>query len=191
MGYPSYLEPTPYCESGSEEILQLAERITKDAKNDEEKVHKIFLWVRDNIRWKPVKIVGAKKLLKREPKVGLCTDKTNLFVALCRSVGIKSRYIVMDANLKTVNKELPPQGKHIAAEVNVGGKWILADPGFGKNTSKLLEVSEFGKPAWTEAKNMKRQEGLSRPFILIVNFYMKHSPFGKNIRKVVAKAETN
>ena len=183
-----YLRPTPYSESNDEEIIDLAREITKNAKSQRDKVEKIFLWVRDNVEWRPVKIIGAKKLLKREPRVGLCTDKTNLFIALCRSIGIKSRYIVMDANLKTVDKDLPPKAKHIAAEVNIDGKWVLADPGFGKNTKHLFEVSELGKPAWTDEKNVKRQEGLSRPFVFIVNLYMNHSSFGKKIRKAVEEA---
>ncbi len=180
-----YLRPTPYCESDDEEIKRLAKRIVKGSKNQKQTTQKIFLWVRENIKWTPSKIVGAKKLLHRKPLIGLCTDKTNLFIALCRSTGLKSRYVIMDAKLQTIDKRLPPDTKHFAAEILINNKWVIMDPAFGKNTSKLMKVSEFGKPAWTSANNLKRMEGLSKPLVLLINLFIQYSPSGKKIRKIV------
>jgi len=112
-----YLEPNKFAQSSDPQIKQLALKIIGNSKTDKEKVEKLFEWVRDEISWYPTKIIGAKKLLNRKEKIGLCTDKTNLFVALTRSVGIPTRYIMLDAMLKTEDKRLPPRAKHIAAEL--------------------------------------------------------------------------
>lgn len=188
-GYEKFCKPTKYCESDVPEIIQLAESITKDKKTSRESAEALFEWVRDNIPWTVDKIVGAKKVLKREPKQAICMDKTNLFIALCRALGIPARYVLLDCEFDIKKSDIPRWTKHAVAEVFVNSEWIIADPSFGKHTKKLMDINQFGKVSWVNAKNMKRVEELSGFFVLIGNLVMSIAPFSKKLKKAIEETK--
>jgi transglutaminase-like putative cysteine protease len=169
-GYEKFCEPTPYCESDDPEIKKLAEKIIKGKKTPKEASKAIFNWVRDNVRWDILPTVGAKKLLKRKPIAGICTDKVNLFIALCRAIGIPARYLFVYCDLNTLLKELPSVVGHASAEVFLDDRWIISDPTFGKNEEKLFPINKFGEPSWKNAKEIIRLRSLSRLIVFIDNF---------------------
>lgn len=185
LGYEEFCKPTKYCESDYPKIKELAEEITKNCKSSEEAAKILFEWVRDNIAWNVEKTVGAKKVLEREPRHAVCVDKTNLFIALCRAVGIPARYIILDCELDMKIKDLPRQMKHTAAEVFVNNKWVVADPTFGKQTERVINISEFGKPSWINSKNIKRAKELSSFFILVGNIITRILPSMKKLKKAI------
>ena len=183
-----YLKPTYLCESDDEEIIKLAKKIAKN-KKDEEAAKAIYLWVRDNVSWNVLKIEGAKAVLKRRPLKAVCVDKTNLFIALCRAVGIPSRYILLDCDLKPKRKDMPPRTRHASAEVFLNNKWVIADPDFGKTTQKIMPINEFGKPCWSKVYSIKRAKGLSFFFVTMANLFLRFSKTSKILKKAIEESK--
>jgi len=183
-----YLKPTYLCESDYPEIIKLAKKIAKNKKN-EDAVKALCLWVRDNVSWDVLKIEGAKSILKRKPLKAVCVDKTNLFIALCRAVGIPSRYILLDCDLKPKRKDMPPRTRHASAEVFLNNKWIIADPDFGKTTQKIMPINEFGKPCWSKVYSIKRVKGLSIFFVMIANLFLRFSKTSKILKRAIEESK--
>ncbi len=85
--------------------------ITKDAKNNEEKISKLFYWVAQKIRY-----LGVDKEKNRpglephdvtytfETRGGVCRDKAALLVAMMREAGIPSDVILISAGMQLNHK---------------------------------------------------------------------------------------
>ncbi len=186
-GKEEFCKPAKFAESEDPLVIKTAKKITKGSKNERQATEKIFKWVRDEYKWNLTKIIGAKALLQKKNKEALCSDKTNLFVALCRAIGIPVRYVLADCYLNTNDKELPRKSKHIYAEVFLNGKWIIADPAFGAESKKLFKQSVFGKPAWTKQENIKKMQGIPGFIFFFVNLYIKRSGFSKIVRSEIKR----
>jgi len=186
-----FLEPTAYCESGDPEIRQLGSEITKGKKTDTDRAKAIFEWVKENVKYDIVPLVGAKKVIKRQSKFAMCYDKTNLFVAICRSIGVPARYMILDCDLKVNRNDISPKAKHIAAEVYVDGKWTLTDPSFEDEIESLIEPSKFGSPTWVSGRNIKRTKSLSRIMVFLVNTILIHLPFFKKLKQAIREARAS
>ena len=182
-----YLEPTNLCESNDPAIIDLAKEIVND-KIGEDAAKALFYWVRDNVTWDIEPIVGAKAALERNPRKAICIDKSNIMVAFCRAVGIPARYVVITGRLKVKRPELDVDMLHVAAEVLVNDKWILADPGYGEETKSIIEVSQFGEPIWIEdkLKEINRMEELPAPlFPDQMNEGLKKHPVAEIYKKLL------
>ncbi len=187
-----YLRATSYCESEDPMIKRLAERITTGKKTEREKAEALFRWTRDNIEYDIVPMVGARDVIRKSKKIAMCFDKTNVFVALARSIGIPTRYLLLDCELKTnelaAERNVSPKAKHIVAEALVDNKWVIVDPSFEPSISRLVETSQFGVPTWIKAKNVKRAESLSRIQMFLLNTIVIRLPFFKKLRNAIHEA---
>lgn len=183
-----YLKSTSYCESDSKAVKEVVNRLTKNGMSNKEKAKVLYKWVRNEIDWRVLPVVGAKEILKREPKRAICVDKTNLLVALCRASGIPARYIFLDAKLKP-KKDIPKWTKHAVAEIYLDGEWKIADPAFGEKSKEIMPVNEFGEKSWTKAKNIERKASMSRMFVWFGNLYMKFSPTGRKLKKTIREVK--
>ncbi len=182
-----YLKPTNLCESNDSEIGKLAKKIIGD-KKDEAAAKALFYWVRDNVIWDIVDIVGAKAVLKRKPMRAICIDKNNLMVALCRASGIPARYIMITGRLKVKKKEIDVDMPHVGCEVLIRGKWVIADPSYGEETKSIIEVSEFGVPIWSSAKEESGMAELPKPvFPDGMNQGLKQHPVAAIYKKLLAQ----
>lgn len=189
-GLEKYCKPTFLCESNSPEIKELAQALTKDKKTPEETVKTIFYWVRDNVAWRVEKIVGAKELLKRNPLHGVCVDKANLFIALCRAVNIPARYVlILRCELYSRKKYFPRKVGHTAAEVFLNNQWKIVDPTFGKHTEELIPLSEFDRPSWKRISGVIRMRGFSIFTTLLSLLALRFSPSSLKMKKVVESIE--
>ena len=114
------LKATPYIQSDNKYIIEKAETIISDAKNDLQKVKELINWVYLNIEKKPVlSIPDAVTTL--HTRVGDCNEHAALFAALSRSVSIPARI----AAGVTYH-----DGKfyyHAWNEICIDGKWISLD----------------------------------------------------------------
>jgi len=119
----SLLAPNEFWPANDPEIVKLAKKITRGKRTRRDKVAAILKWLRpgSNIkfggpqtgsRW------GVNKVLKQ--KYGQCWDFSDLFVTLCRALGIPSRQ---------VGGWIYGTSGHIWAEVLYKGKgWQQVDP---------------------------------------------------------------
>ena len=144
--FTKFLRSTYGCEADNPEILKKLEAISGIETDKTKIVEKIFLWVRDNIRYELDPLVGAVNLLKR--KTGACVDKSSLFIALCRAAGIPARYVLMNAYLLS-NKEIELlELNHCASEIYLNGSWKIIDPTFDPSCSSLFPQASFESPNW-------------------------------------------
>lgn len=131
-----FLKETKYCDFSNIKIRSVAEEITRDIKDNKEKAVAIFYWVRDEIYYK-VGFWNKKASETLEEKKGTCTNSANLFIAMCRVVGIPAGYyilrikgqkyfgpIVPNLLSKTISKE----SVHIHAGAYLNNKWVKCDP---------------------------------------------------------------
>jgi len=181
----NYLKSGPWCESNSEIIKLKSKKIVGKSTSINDKVRKLSLWVRDAVKWQVLPIVGAEAILKRKPLAAICIDKTNLFVALCRSQGIPTRYVLMMAEMNSKNNEMPPNAMHAAAEVYINGKWKFLDVSFGKHSKKLMPLSTWNSYPYKIKKKFGKY--LILPFWLriISNIYIACAPDSKVLRQIV------
>ncbi len=123
--------PTSCCidtSSDTSSIDALAKSLTKGLKSQYAKAKKMFNWVRDNIAYDFYynSQQGAEKTLK--VRSGNCCDQSNLYVAMCRSVGITIRYVHGYCHFSD------GWFGHVWTEVKIGNKWYSADCISTKNT---------------------------------------------------------
>lgn len=182
-----YLEETPYCGSDSQLIKKKANKITIESNGKKGNIKKIYRWVRDNVKWEILPVVGAEKTLKRKPKEGICTDKVNLFVALCRALSVPARYMLLEAKLKFEEKSI--WAPHAASEVYLDNEWAIADPTFGAGNEDLIPKNKFGEKSWIEAKDIRRRAGLSRFFVWFNNIFIKLSPTGRRMKEILDRSK--
>ncbi|GEM_PF-2722584 len=108
----------------SDEIRSMARNITRDYRDDIDKIAALAVWVNSYITY-DFGEVGKNKdstLVYTNP-VGVCVEYTNLFLALSRSLGYPSRAVLG----YTYSPEYGWQ-MHSWAEVYVGNEWVGVDP---------------------------------------------------------------
>lgn len=136
-----YLQPTLLCDFDREvAIHNKALELTKDTPDKEEKVKQIFSFVREFPYSLEDWDVKASETLRRG--WGMCSGKSNLMVAMLRSMGIPSRYRVLriksEGNLwrwvtsnnsqaASLMGKSPPEQDHVQVEVYLNG-WEMLDP---------------------------------------------------------------
>lgn len=123
----------------SDEIREKAREITQGSDDCFEAVTKISTWIYSNVEYDlsySDKVLTSDKVYKI--KRGTCDEFTNLFLAMCRAVGMPARYV---AGI-IYSKE--GWGYHAWAEVYLD-KWVPVDPTW--NEIGWLDAThiEFGK----------------------------------------------
>lgn len=138
MTYPqaAYLKTSWYCDYDHPDIIRQARAVTATLSSDTDKAVAIFYWVRDKVLYR----VGDWQKRASETlnvREGTCTNAANLFVAMCRAVGIPSGYGVLRVKGKSYfGPVMPPlfrrfmneESVHIYAIVFLNGSWIQVDP---------------------------------------------------------------
>ncbi|MCF8033900.1 MAG: transglutaminase-like domain-containing protein [Desulfarculaceae bacterium] len=141
----SFLEPAPGVQCEAPEVLELARKVAKGSANDVEAASKLFLHVRDTVRYsvrvpfEPLSEYLALNTLARGK--GYCVQKAALLTALARALGIPARMGFADI----VNHQLP-EGLfeitggnmlqyHSFTEWFIGGQWRKATPSFDAELS--------------------------------------------------------
>ena len=145
-----FLRVTYGCESESPEIVKKLNEIIGNETEKTKIAQKIFLWVRDNIRYELDPVVGAVKLLKR--KTGACVDKSSLFIALCRAAGIPARYVLVTAYLITKKEIDLSDINHCATEIYLNGDWKIEDPTFDPSLLSIFPQASFDSVNWWDPK---------------------------------------
>ncbi|MEI6185971.1 MAG: transglutaminase-like domain-containing protein [Dehalococcoidia bacterium] len=137
----AYLQPSELCDFDSSlRIKQKALELTRGCRNRQARFEKIFAFVKELPYGFEDWDLKASDVLKKG--WGMCSGKTNLLVAMLRSVGIPARYRVYRIRADSALwgrlgnasgqagrlEELGEERDHVDCEVWLG-KWIVADPG--------------------------------------------------------------
>ena len=126
-------------------IAELTRSLTKNAKNDEQKVEALYLFVRDSIQFGwvyPLDIPVSEILRNRK---GVCMQKANVLVALLRECSFEARFRFMYVEKKALEDFLPDFAYkkwldpflHTVVEIKLNGKWISVEPTFDKELHEL------------------------------------------------------
>ena len=121
-----------------------------DEKSPKEISKSLFEWVRDNIRYRIVEIIGPTATIKRG--TGACVDKSSLLITLLRMNKIPAKYLIIRA---IFSKKLPIKISyvdHCAVEAYINNRWIILDPTFDPFFDNIFPKSEFGNPNWWDLK---------------------------------------
>jgi hypothetical protein len=137
----TYLQPSELCDfDSSHQVKQKAFELTRDCRNRQARFERIFAFVKELPYGFEDWDLKASDVLKKG--WGMCSGKTNLLVAMLRSVGIPARYRVYliraDSALwdRLGNasgqsgrlEELGEERDHVDCEVWLGN-WRVCDPG--------------------------------------------------------------
>ena len=125
---------------GTTSVSKLARELARNCQNDTEKARSFFIWIADNIAY-DLRSFSPQSRLSAEQRLALqtpeqvikrrqavCEGYTNLFNALCESVGIQS--IAVSGQVKYNDGHIAENG-HLWSLILVDGKWGIVDPTWG------------------------------------------------------------
>lgn len=137
----SFLLPSKHVQSQNEEIVELAKRIVSGSKSQREAVVRINRWMMDNIEydWSAYrdgsyvkKSYTASETL--ESRVAVCQGFANLFAAIARASGIKTRFV---SGLGVSNAG---SGAHAWNQVYIEGQWLNIDSTWDQNLNNTVYI---------------------------------------------------
>lgn len=130
-----YLQETKYCDFGSLLIQTKAKEITQNLNTSKEKAIALFNWVRDNIIYK-FDYWNVKASETLEKGTGMCTNKSNLLIALLRSCQIPAGYGILQVNaqeyfgpiiIPMFKPKVSAESTHIYTYVFLNNRWVKCD----------------------------------------------------------------
>ena len=176
---PLYLSSTTIIDSDHSTVLEYAMEAAGDSSDQVERAVKLYLAVRDGIRYDPYspfhlpEHYQASKVLERERS--FCVPKVSLLCALSRACGIPSRVGFATVKNHLATKQLIDfLGSNIFVyhgfvEFHLEGKWIKATPAFNKELCERHNVPpmEFNG----------REDSLFHPFNQDNKKYMEYMEY--------------
>ena len=135
-----YLRPTPYLDWGHPAVSELARSASEGAATDRERAVRLYLRVRDDVRYDPYAVslepaaLTASATLERGR--GFCVTKAILYAAGLRALSIPSRLGFADVVNHLATERLRQMMRtevfafHGYTEVWLAGRWIKATPAF-------------------------------------------------------------
>ncbi len=148
-----YLHPSYFVDADHPAITTYAFEKTKNCNNDTEKAIALYYAIRDDIRYNPYNIslqhkdMKASVILQREQRQGYCIEKSCVYNACLRAVGIPSRFHFFDVKNHIGVEKLIEILKtdvlvfHACSEVYLNGNWVKATPAFNKALCEHIGVT--------------------------------------------------
>ena len=136
--------------------------ITKDAVTPEEKVEKIFYFVRDKIIFD---FVGENYMSAEEVLAtgrGSCMNKAVLFVEMTKEAGVPARFHFMWVSKEALRDLLHPLAYrfwpdsflHTFPEVKLNGRWISMEATFDKELHEILLKKNLNFARYPHRRNI-------------------------------------
>ena len=142
--------PSYFVDSDSPEIVAYARRVAGDASDDQEKARRLYLAVRDDLRYDPFLVNSepagytASHTLARGS--GFCTTKAAVLAAAARAEGIPARLGFADVRNHLTSPRLRKRmgtdvfAYHGYTELHLGGRWVKATPAFNLSLCKRANI---------------------------------------------------
>ncbi|OWT33156.1 hypothetical protein BGI41_03865 [Methanobrevibacter sp. 87.7] len=125
---PAYVSIDTTTSADTSSITALAKSLTEGLTSQYDMAVTMFNWVRDNVVYDYYYNSQQGASLTLTKRSGNCCDQSNLYVAMCRSVGLTVRYVHGYCHFTD------GWYGHVWTEVNVNGKWYSADCVSTRNT---------------------------------------------------------
>ena len=130
-----YLKPSATIDSDNEDIIRLANLLAQGEDDLFVVLHKLAEWTRTNIEYNLSTLtisVSEPASWVLENRNGVCDELTNLFIALCRSLGIPAKFVAGIAHSDS-DEFVEDWGPHGWAEVYFPEYgWVDYDVTFGE-----------------------------------------------------------
>jgi len=148
--FSKYLKSAQFIDSDHPDIQQYVRDVTFGLTDDIDKVKLLYYAVRDGFRYDPYRLHFSKKEMKASSLLrrdyGYCVEKSCLFAAACRVIGIPSRlgFANVRNHIGTAKLEAILNTDilvfHGYAEILLNDKWIKVTPVFNRELCKKLNV---------------------------------------------------
>ena len=144
------LRPTRFIDSDSPEVVAYARRAAGDAGDEKGKARRLYLAVRDDLRYDPFLVdtrpegYTASRTLARGS--GFCVTKAAVLAAVARAEGIPARLGFADVRNHLTSPRLRKlMGTdvfvyHGYTELHLGGKWVKATPAFNLSLCQKAKI---------------------------------------------------
>jgi transglutaminase-like putative cysteine protease len=161
MAVDDFLKPTRFVDSDAPAIVEFSKRIVAGAGDDLDKAQRLFLAVRDSIRYNPYIDFSdpanytASRVLKSGH--GFCVGKAALLSACARSVGLPARMGYADVYNHMTSPRMRDLTEtdifiwHSYTELWLGGRWIKATPAFNIALCERVGVAPLEFDGRTDA----------------------------------------
>ena len=148
----NFLLPSDLVQSDNEQIISLAKTLTMDAVNELDAVKKIHKYVASNVKYdyasykddsyktKPFDAVSTLKSM-----TGVCAGYANLYAALLRSVGIKTKVIYGIAYLTKTQT-----GEHAWNEILINNEWKSVDVTWDSTTGRMFKYFDMAEEVFDQ-----------------------------------------
>jgi transglutaminase-like putative cysteine protease len=156
-----YLDPTWFLDSDSPEVQRFAAEAVREAQAPRERAARLFLAVRDGIRYDPYAVSGDPRLYRASTtalaRSAFCIPKAVLLAAACRAAGIPARLGFADVRNHFSSTRLHALlGTdlfvfHGYAELFLGGRWLKATPAFNRELCAFFGVAPLAFDGTTDA----------------------------------------
>ena len=151
IDFDSYLQPGFYTDSNHVDVIAYTERKIKGISDRKEQIIRLYNSIRDEFRYNPYQLIlkpyalKASFLLSKDS--GYCVEKSNLFAACMRVIGIPSRLCYANVRNHLATEKVENYLKtdlmvfHGFVEIYFNEKWIKLNPVFNKELCDKLGVS--------------------------------------------------
>lgn len=150
MDLTPYLLPTYYLDCDNSDIISFAKTHTKAGSSDMQKAIDLYYVVRDKFAYNPYNVILEPAVLKASYMLtkdyGYCIEKSNLYAAALRALGIPTRLGYANVRNHLGTKKLEEKlGTdvlvfHGYVEVYLQNKWIKVTPVFDSKLCQKLGV---------------------------------------------------
>jgi len=158
----SFTEPKSVNTQDTKSFEEIVLEITKDVVTPEEKVEKIFYFVRDMILFD---FAGENYMSAEEVLAagrGSCMNKAALFVKMAKEAGIPARFHFMSVSKEALRDLLHPLAYrfwpdsflHTFPEVKLNGRWISMEATFDKELHEILLKKNLNFARYPHRRNI-------------------------------------
>lgn len=146
-----YTKAAFYMDSNHPAVIDYTKEAVKGISDKKEQIIRLFYTVRDGFKYNPYYVILKPYALKASylltKDYGYCIEKSNLFAAGARVLGVPSRLGFANVRNHLATSKLEAFLKndllvfHGYAEVYLDGKWIKATPVFDKQLCERMGVA--------------------------------------------------
>lgn len=199
-GMDEYLKQTRMVDSESPVVTETAARLLEGAKTPTEAAQRFFLFVRDDIKYARINLYSkASEVIQL--RLGNCTNKSVVFVALARAANIPARLHYLSIRKETVSvlihpiiRPLIPDVVDLNARTDIflDGTWLMVetelDPELYQGLVKKeliepIDISWDGKHSthWFDQGNVEDLDVYSCPEKVVDSFMYRQLNWPKRL----------
>lgn len=145
-----YLAPAEFVDCDNPELLAWAKDLTSAAADQREAAIRLYLAVRDQVRYNPYRIPARRQDYSASATLragdGFCVPKATLLAAAARAVGIPARLAFADVRNHLTSERLKEMMGtdlfmfHGITELYLDGKWVKCTPTFNQSLCEKVGI---------------------------------------------------